>query len=171
MPAFFAANKYRNPTDSLKTPLQQAFNTDKHFFDEITERNLLPTFQTLMTAWRADRADFLDIYPAEERLVKGHDVAKPFFVDVGGGHGHEIQKVREKFSDIPAESFVLQDQKDILAEVKGDGMQVMQYDFFTPQPVKGNVQTSRRGAIMNVSERELTLHTRRPMLLLPQYVY
>ena len=128
---------YQTPTDPLKAPLQYAFKSDKHFFDILVEQNAMTNFQTFMSDYRADRAELLDIYPADKNLIHGDDGDSIFFVDVGGGRGHEIDKVLERF---PQEKHrvVLQDLPYVVKEVEGaTNKEVMVYDFFTLQPVKG----------------------------------
>ena len=107
------------------------------------EQNVLETFQTLMSSYRTDRAEFLDVFPAEERLIQGFkssaDNDQVILVDVGGGRGHEILKFAEKFPETKAR-LILQDQEDVIKQVpQSDTMERMVYDFFTPQPVKGKL--------------------------------
>ena len=139
IPAFLRSTNFQNPTDPLNTPLQHAFKTKKHFFEILVEENMMSNFQTFMSDYRADRADLLDIYPAEEALLKGleSDNDAVLFVDVGGGRGHEIQKFRERFPRQKGR-MVLQDLPSVVAETRASStMEVMAYDFFTPQPIQG----------------------------------
>lgn len=63
---------------------------------------------------------------------------KPVFVDVGGGTGQQCVAIKEKFPDLPGK-VILQDLPAVVAGAKlPEGMEAMAYDFFTPQPVKGN---------------------------------
>ena len=59
------------------------------------------------------------------------------FVDVGGGTGQQCVALKEKFPDLPGK-VILQDLPAVIAEAKlPEGIETMVYDFFTPQPVKG----------------------------------
>ena len=61
------------------------------------------------------------------------------FVDVGGGKGHEARKLREAHPELPGR-LILQDLPSMIDRVREDppkGVEFMPYDFFTPQPVKG----------------------------------
>lgn len=143
IPAYLKSVQYMNPTDAMDAPVQQAFKSDKHFFGLLVETGILETFQTAMSFYREGRPEFLDIFPAEERLINGYDSSQGhdgvLLVDVGGGHGHDIQKFVEK---TPAREgrLVLQDQEDVISQVsKSDVMEVMVHDFFTPQPLKGEL--------------------------------
>ena len=48
-----------------------------------------------MSNYRTDRAEFLDIFPAEERLLRSLDSTQAadnvLLIDLGGGVGHDIQ--------------------------------------------------------------------------------
>ena len=63
------------------------------------EQNLLEMFQKFMSAYRVDRAEFLDVFSADERLLWGYEASpeEVLFVDVGGGVGHEIEKFVGRF--------------------------------------------------------------------------
>lgn len=97
-------------------------------------------FQTFMSYYREDRAELLDIYQADRHLLEGFDSSKKdavLFVDVGGGRGHEIDKFLDKFPQDKSR-MVLQDLPHIVKDVEGSSnKEVMAYDFFTPQPIKG----------------------------------
>lgn len=86
-------------TDPLDTPLQYALNTKKHFFEILVETGYLEDFQTFMSNYRVDRAEFLDVYPAEDQLLPHGPQSNDevMMVDVGGGRGHEIEKFVLKF--------------------------------------------------------------------------
>lgn len=119
--------------------MQHGCKTDKHFFGILVEQNSLANFQTYMGSYRADRAEFLDIFPAEERLLRNACCCNDdvFMVDVGGGHGHEIEKFVQKFPEKRGR-MILQDLVNVVSSVpQSERMEVTAYDFFTPQPVHG----------------------------------
>lgn len=101
-------------------------------------------FQTFMSNYRTDRAELLDIYPADEYLLEGFDSTQKdaiLFVDVGGGRGHEIDKFLEKYPQ-DQHRMILQDLPHIVKDVEGArNKNVIAYDFFTPQPIKGKPAT------------------------------
>ncbi len=110
----------------------------------MVEKDVLDIFQKGMSSYRTGRAEFLDVFPAQARLVDGLEVSEAgenvLLVDVGGGHGHEIVKFRERIPGIQAR-MILQDQEDVIQQVeKSDAMELMVYDFFTPQTVKGELE-------------------------------
>ncbi|KAK5995146.1 Demethylsterigmatocystin 6-O-methyltransferase [Cladobotryum mycophilum] len=59
-------------------------------------------------------------------------------VDVGGAGGSQLSSFREQFPHLPGR-YVLQDLPQTIAAIKQvpEGIEAMEYDFFTPQPVKG----------------------------------
>ena len=107
----------------------------------MVEQDVLEIFQNAMASYRVGRAEFLDIFPAQERLIEGYEnrhASDPvLLVDVGGGQGHEILRFRERFPNLKART-ILQDQEDVISNTtKSDNMELMVHDFFKPQPVKG----------------------------------
>lgn len=137
IPRFLKANGYQNPVDPMDAPLQLAFNSKEHFFPLMVKQNVLEVFQTAMSSYRTDRADFLDVFPAQERLLQDFEPLKgKLLVDVGGGHGHETLKLVDRFPEAKGQ-VVLQDQPDVIGQVsQTDKMELMAHDFFQPQPVK-----------------------------------
>ena len=87
---------------------------------------------------------WLDVYPFKEKI---HDLGpeQPLFVDVGGGIGHQSIALREKLPDV-RNKIILQDMPATLDHaIKHDGVEVMAYDFWQPQVVKGAFDTSIDG--------------------------
>lgn len=60
-------------------------------------------------------------------------------VDVGGNKGHDISSFHKAYPDLPGR-LILQDMPSMIDTVRADppeGIELISYDFFTPQPVKG----------------------------------
>lgn len=89
-----------------------------------------------------DRPRWLDPgnFPVHELLGKGADTGldSTLLVDVGGGKGHDLVMFKKMYGDLPGQ-LVLQDLPGAIeqAGTLGDGIVPMVYDFFTPQPIKG----------------------------------
>lgn len=98
-----------------------------------------------MAAYRAGKISWLDegFYPVNERLTKQFNAqhSDVLLVDVGGGLGHDLRELREKYPKLPGK-LVLQDRGEVLTEASKSGgdiesFQTMPHDFFTLQPVQG----------------------------------
>lgn len=156
LPEYLQKTSYNNPNEDLsKTryskdhehsgPFQFAHNTSNDFWKWISNRpervcpfnNQMNDRVTGLSSW-----DDTQLRPLEEQLGKeaGDKDVSVLIVDVGGGKGRDLKAFHEKFPTLPGQ-LVLQDRAIVLddEEVKGlnDKIKVMEYDFFTPQPIKG----------------------------------
>ena len=64
---------------------------------------------------------------------------RPFIVDVGGGRGQVLNAIQQETPAGFGSAMVLQDRPDVLASLPQEevpNITKMEYDFFTPQPVK-----------------------------------
>ena len=83
-----------------------------------------------------------EIYPAGIELnVQGFQQPHepPLLVDVGGNRGYEAASFKRKNLHIKGRC-VVQDLPETLASAPAppEGIERIEYDFFTPQPIKGN---------------------------------
>ena len=96
-------------------------------------------FDTYMAGRRVGKASWLDYYPIEERLVTGTKGENGIFlVDIGGGQGHDLKSLENKFGDkgLPGR-LILQ---DLVADMREQGtatFEHMTHNFFEPQPIRG----------------------------------
>ena len=93
-----------------------------------------------MHAVRGSRPSWVEWFPVEDYLSEnGIKEAEPLLVDVGGGHGHDVQAFARKFPRAKGK-LILQDRASVLQEVSDldlDSRITKQAtDFFEPQPVK-----------------------------------
>ncbi|EXJ67430.1 uncharacterized protein A1O5_09443 [Cladophialophora psammophila CBS 110553] len=133
MPAYLAELGYKNPDQPDNTLSHYATGTD--FFAYLRgDTARLTRFNSAMKG-----AATLLASPIPDSLLEsvadGNGVA---MVDVGGGHGQVTQKVMEENPHIKAR-FVVQDLGAIIEEARARNpkYEVMEYDFFTPQPIRG----------------------------------
>lgn len=71
---------------------------------------------------------------ASSQVHLGEDI---FFVDVGGGHGHQCIQLRDKYPHLQGR-LVLQDLPEAVNHLPSlDGVRVMAHDIFQPQTIKG----------------------------------
>ena len=100
---------------------------------------LLTDFNTFMRTQREGRANWLDYFPLDKDFSAydgGEDGV--MFVDIGGGLGHEIKEVRQRYNSAPGR-FVLQDLPQNTNQVqRTELLEPMAHDFFNTQPIKGN---------------------------------
>ncbi len=143
-------NHYQNPQDPLDCPFQIGHNTKNHYFQWMNEHpKLWVMFNNHMSGTHAGLLNWTErkFYPLEEDLAKGASAKEDaiFFIDVGGGNGHDIQEMCEKYPDIN-KRMILQDQASVIEEL-GDTkldprIQPMSHNFFQEQPIKGAVPLS-----------------------------
>lgn len=104
-------------------------------------------FQLFMdSGYTKGRSSWMDTFPVKETL--GTDArdgpAAIMFVDIGGGMGQEAVALKKRFPDLPGR-FVVQDLPQIVSKhILNDGIESMAHDFFTPQPVEGELFLSHR---------------------------
>ena len=144
MVPFFEAHGYKCPTDQTKGVIQFARGTDLPVYDYwATVPGAKENFSAFMTEVRAARPSWLDWFPVQDEIVAGAvgEGDAPFIVDIGGGRGHDLKAFRERFPNL-SNRLILQDLHNVLKDNNDlDGVQQMEYDFFTPQPVCGKIQT------------------------------
>ena len=78
----------------------------------------------------------MDIYPVHQNLINSAEAeaSAVFCVDIGGGKGHDLDKLHNRFPILPGR-LILQDlQKVTTSSVVFESMV---HDFFQPQPIKG----------------------------------
>ena len=90
-----------------------------------------------------------EVYPAGAQLPKSalhHENPSDAvtLVDVGGNRGHDIANFKKLYPEIPGR-FILEELPKTIEEIKKSAaesqnvkeIELLPYDFFTPQPVKG----------------------------------
>ena len=106
--------------------------------------SMLADFSAYLSGRREDMVGhWFDLYPAEEELAPVFDAMKDddaLCVDVGGNVGDDVQAFQKRFPDHKGR-LVLEDLPESISKAKdilaGTGIECMEYDFFTPQPIKG----------------------------------
>nr|KAK5438908.1 hypothetical protein LTR18_008343 [Exophiala xenobiotica] len=145
LPSFLADNNYSDITSNTHTPFQKGHNTDLSAFKWLAQHpKNFRALQVVMTALQsADWLNDLDILDqaaaaaTTTKVVRGSEKKGPFFVDVGGGHGHQCKQILEKYPNLHG-SLVLQDLAQAVDRVPPiDGVKVMAQNFFEKQAVQG----------------------------------
>ena len=109
------------------------------FFDKYESHRR--DFDEYMASRRKGLRAWHETFPVARILGPGakRDPEAVLFVDVGGNKGHEAATFHEAHPEIPGR-IILQDLPPMIDRVRKDppqGIELIPYDFFTPQPVKG----------------------------------
>ena len=134
---FLVRTKYQNPTDPMHCPFQDAFGTEELLFEWLPKYpEHLNNFNLFMSGQRVGRTNWLDFFPLEEQVASAFKDGV-ILVDVGGGRGHEIEAIKERYPHLPGR-FILQDLPDTINQALPiPGMETMSHNFFEDQPIKG----------------------------------
>ena len=145
LPAYLEAKNYENPTDAMDTAFHVAHHTTDHVMTFIaTKPDFQKAFQMYMSGFNEGRSSWMDIFPVKENLGTDarDDQAAVMFVDIGGGMGHEAVALKKRFPDLPGR-FVVQDLPQVVSgQTLVAEVESMAHDFFTPQPLKGELSLS-----------------------------
>lgn len=142
MPEFLAKNDYRFPT-AYHGPFQATYDTEMSGYDYIMEPRWADTLtdcNLFMKGRREGGVSWLEFYPFADNVLTGADTNPDAVtvVDVGGGLGHGLTELKDKFPELKGR-LILQDLPKTI-EHAGDGGGIFEptaHDFFTPQPVQG----------------------------------
>ncbi|CAL5873605.1 uncharacterized protein PFLUO_LOCUS7886 [Penicillium psychrofluorescens] len=142
LPTFLAETNYQDITCVTKTPFQKAFNTELANFDWLVQHpELFASLQKIMTSMKsADWITGFDLIDQEAQKVSSgpaEGFTKPFFVDVGGGYGHQCMMLAKKYPNL-LDHLVLQDLPEAVKKLPPiEGVKAEAYDFFEKQPIIG----------------------------------
>ncbi|KAL8651729.1 MAG: hypothetical protein Q9226_004580 [Calogaya cf. arnoldii] len=142
LPSSLAKRNYRCPT-ATQGPLQDAYDTKLAGWEYILDPQVsdsLKDCNAFMKGRRAGSVSWLDFYPFAENILAGaaENPEAVLVVDVGGGLGHGLVEINEKFPQ-PKGRLILQDHPKTIEQAGlGAGVfEPMAHDFFTSQPVQG----------------------------------
>ena len=76
-------------------------------------------------------------YPVKERLG-GAEEDEVLVVDIGGGTGHDLLGLKARYPDLKGR-LVLEELPYLISRMtdKLDGVELVEHDFYNPQPIKG----------------------------------
>ncbi|KAJ5389685.1 S-adenosyl-L-methionine-dependent methyltransferase [Penicillium cataractarum] len=142
MPEFFKENNYQDIDSTTNTPFQKAHNTTLSSFEWFVQHpKHFESLQKVMTVlegaeWTVG-FDHLDLAAKAVPSISPRPSEKPFFVDVGGGHGHQCIQLGKKYPNLLGR-LVLQDLPEAINKLPLiEGVKAEAYDFFKRQPVTG----------------------------------
>jgi hypothetical protein len=139
-PCFAKLVEYYNATSFLTPQPLFTYATNQGFWSYLHSRpNLHADFLAYMRGRKDGKPRWLDYFPISTQVDDLRTDEKAVtLVDIGGNLGHDIQVFQERFPDIGGR-LVLQDLKEVVDANKTvlEGIEKVEYDFFTPQPIKG----------------------------------
>lgn len=136
LPTFMASVNYQNPLDAANSNFTHRFGAPlwewlkTHPRDEATMGGIMATYA-------ANRPPLSEVYPTYQLLGQANKDEGVLLVDIGGGEGHDAMSFARAHPQKPGK-IVLQDRPELLQNLTpvDPTIQKMEYDFFTPQPVK-----------------------------------
>ena len=141
-PGFFRRNNNQYPSSAVDTPFQAGLNTELSYFDWLGQNpEVAKDFQQWMTLKQQATPNWVDWYDLQDSIVKGfrsEPADNILLVDIGGGEGHYLHALNDKYPDLPGR-LVLQDLPQVISSIRDlpKRTELMPHDFFTSQPVKG----------------------------------
>ena len=142
LPDFLSSINYQNPTDVQHSAFNYAHETTLQWFYWIQERpEIGNAFDSAMAATTAlqkasIQRDIKDLLTQISPSAK-EDLDAVLFVDVGGGQGQILSDVRSEQPSLKGR-MIIQDLQGVIGDwTPPQNVEVMAYDFFTPQPVHG----------------------------------
>ncbi|CAG8126401.1 unnamed protein product [Penicillium salamii] len=137
LPEFLAKHKYQDITSPTATAFGLAYNTELPAFIWLqSEPERVSHFNRYMQAEETGLQPWLETYPIEEKSLD-LEPEQIFFVDVGGGIGHQAVGVKQWIPQI-MNQIIVQDQEVVVPHaIQQNGVKAMAHDFFQPQPIQG----------------------------------
>ncbi|KAL4873660.1 hypothetical protein BDV12DRAFT_207505 [Aspergillus spectabilis] len=137
-PDFLVETGYADISDNVKTPFQKAFDTDLPSFAWLAQHpKHLEAMTEVMKAFQSGAwMNGLDEFE-KGVLDTEHDLERVFFVDVGGGSGHQCVEVRDKYPNLKGR-LVLQELPEVIKSLTDvPGVKIEAHNFFEEQTVIG----------------------------------
>lgn len=142
-PEYFKTKTPAELIDLRKTPYSYAYGMEGHTFYEVLTASpeRLNMFNKAMMQQEAG-LPILGMFPFQK--LKGDVVKEPeraFVVDIGGGRGQALLAIGKETEGVwgSGAKMILQDRKPVLDSIAPEqipGVEKMEYDFYTEQPVK-----------------------------------
>lgn len=121
----------------------------------------MSNFNDCMAAQYLTRAGWFNLCSVQKVLMNEYKGGnEPLIVDIGGNRGHDLQRLRDLFPETRGKGrLILQDQPHVLADIHDldEDIVRMEYDFFTPQPIKGRSSNFGLFHWRNLSNNEICI--------------
>lgn len=137
MPEYLAQTSYKTPVDPADGVFQYAKGCKEDMYQYYaTHPREGESFSNVIGGVMAHQAGWLDIFPHDTLLNSDTDL--PLLVDVGGSVGYDLERFRQAHPETAARLY-LEDRPEVVKLSKcPEPVNKVGYDFFTPQPIKGN---------------------------------
>lgn len=136
MPAILANTGYKNPTDGKNTIIQPALNFKGDLWSYMRENpDMAGHFNMVQKSSTTKEPSWMNIYP-HQKMVAEADPNLPLFVDVGGGIGHDLMRLYDAYPETASRLYLADLPEVVASNIVPDSIKKVDYDFFTPQPVK-----------------------------------
>lgn len=137
VPEKLKANDYRSLTAGTNTVYNDLRGKPESDMWSILTPEEIQLGNVFMPTFNAEQQNFLDVYPAEERLIIGADSSSDsvLFIDVGGNTGSQAATFRRRFPHAPGR-VIVQDLERVLNNTEPE-VEPMVQDFFAPQKIQG----------------------------------
>jgi len=139
LPKYLKEHGYQDMTDIKDLPFQKALGTTLAPFDFLKQDPA--QMKALGHVMVLDAVQsWVESYPVDEQLGAFKPASdSAVLVDVGGGFGQHSVTFKKTYPHLPGR-IVVQDLPSTLMHLpatKPDGIEFMDHDFFTPQPIRG----------------------------------
>ncbi|KAH7088159.1 S-adenosyl-L-methionine-dependent methyltransferase [Paraphoma chrysanthemicola] len=139
LPEYLKEHGYKDMTNKMDLPFQNALHTDLEPFDFLKKDP--EQMKALGHVMVLDAVQsWVSSYPVAKELGDFKPEANSaVLVDIGGGFGQHAVAFKQKYADLPGR-VVVQDLPSTLAHLppmKPEGIEFVEYDFFTPQTILG----------------------------------
>ncbi|KAE9370157.1 hypothetical protein N431DRAFT_343662 [Stipitochalara longipes BDJ] len=139
---YFRATGFKSPTSQRDNPYTYAHQTGgKDIWENLAQ---FPGRNKAMNDANSDNSEHqswtIRLFPFESELQKIETTEDTvLLVDIGGGTGAVSKRIRGLTAGIKGK-IVLQDRPVVLKGIEEiPGRELMEYDFFTPQPIQGRL--------------------------------
>ncbi|KAF4880868.1 O-methyltransferase [Colletotrichum siamense] len=136
MPRILAEMGYRNPVDGTDTLFQRVKNYKGSLWSYFKEHpEFGESFNMVQKVSTGKEQPWMDMYP-HKKLVDESDPNLPLFVDVGGGIGHDLMRMYNAYPETASRLYLADLPEVVASNIVPENINKVDYNFFTPQPVK-----------------------------------
>ncbi|KAL2816681.1 O-methyl transferase B [Aspergillus granulosus] len=154
LPRFLKKTGYRNPEDRYSLPLQDAFNWKGDLFSFFKAD---PYRQALFNKHMQVQRGSITNWQTMTTLLKTNQSPDAvLLVDIGGGVGHQCERLRACCPGIQGQ-IILQDLPEVIKDALSiPGVEVVAHNIFEPQPIRGAKFYYIRGVLHDFSNKQCT---------------